>query len=367
MKCKSVQHWLLQVQSLHVKDWPRNMNRHLKRCAGCARIARLLFKVEEAWRNQPVPAECAKAKAVFLAKLPSLEDSEPATTTVDPAKRQTGESWRTPRVPAECGNVLAAFVEKPTGFEKPGMSAKKGKAVKRQKPAKPAQAKPMVQPWRPMRWIAVAAMLFIGVIVVGLLLPGPSQASGSDVVDRLVEWNLEMANAGAKERQHLLEEHEAKLKSDLHDAQLSPEERELADELFEYGRRLAITDDPVTEAEVVAGIAAKLLSRAAVAVEQGNEKETECCGRRYGRFNEYAVKPMWIRIAQIKMPENKNGFDKGGADKGGLKGFEFLMNQKKQFDKLKERAPEYSHPDLHKRFESFGKKGFAPGKMGGKT
>ena len=75
---------------------------------------------------------------------------------------------------------------------------------------------------------------------------------------------------------------------------------------------------------------------------------------------------MWIRIEKFVIPQNNNGADKGGPkglDKAD-KGFEFLMNQKKQFDRLKERAPEFSNPDLYRRLEGFGKKGQGSGKMG---
>ena len=66
MNCEYVHTWLMQVESLLVKDWPRDMNRHLKSCVGCAQLARNLFKVEQAWREQPVPEGCDKAKTKFL-------------------------------------------------------------------------------------------------------------------------------------------------------------------------------------------------------------------------------------------------------------------------------------------------------------
>ena len=323
MKCKSVQTWLLQVETLHVKDWPRNMNRHLKRCAACAKIARQLYKLEEGWRNQPVPEGCDQAKAAFLEKLSTLEQPE-----------------------------------------------KREKPARREKRVKPAKLKPTARRWSPLRWAAAAAVLLIG-ISGWLFWPAPSRAASSDVVDRLIDWNVKMTNAEAKDRKQLLQEHEANFQKDLQTAALSAEERELAEELFKSGRELASTDDPIVEAEVVKRIADKLYSHAERA--ETNEHEFERCGMRYWKFKENGWDPMKARIAQFKFPEpKKGGPDKGGFDKGGFKGSdkgsnEYWMNQKKQFEKIFERSPEYARPDLNKRFDGFGKKGGGPGgKMGGK-
>ena len=62
----------MQGDSLQVKDWPRSMNRHLKECPACAKLARNLYKLEDAWRNQPIPEACNVAKASFLDKLASV-------------------------------------------------------------------------------------------------------------------------------------------------------------------------------------------------------------------------------------------------------------------------------------------------------
>jgi len=118
------------------------------------------------WRNQPVPAECAKAKAAFLAKLPTLDQPKPET---------------------------------------------RAKTSRRQKRAK--AVKTPIRRSNPYRWFAVAAVLFVGIILTALLLPSKTQAS-SDIVERLIDWNLEMTSADAKERKRLLDENEANFKKD---------------------------------------------------------------------------------------------------------------------------------------------------------
>ena len=314
MKCKSVQIWLQQVETLHVKDWPRNMNRHLKRCAACAKSARQLYKLEEGWRNQPVPEGCDQAKADFIEKLSTLDQPE-----------------------------------------------KREKPARREKRVKPAMPRPTIRLWNPTRWAAAAAVVLVG-ISAWLLWPAPSRAS-SDIVERLIEWNLAMTNPDPNGRKRLFEEHEAKLRKDLEDDNvlLSDDDHKIAKDLLENGCWLAANDDPFAEAERMTDMADKLALRADVAEKRGDEKDKERCAVCYMRFCEKGVKPMFIRLEQFKIPEGKNSSEKGGSEKGGLDKVGFDL--KKFFERMKDRTPEFSRPDLHKKFEGFGKKG--GGKMGG--
>jgi hypothetical protein len=284
--------------------------KHLRVCPACYQFAKSVKRLEKAWRNLPLPEECDTAKANFLAKLDEMERPQKSKPKRERRPRQT----------------------------------------------------PSRRPAWGMRGLAIAASIFIGVIAVGFLLPGRSNAS-TDVVDRLVDWNMRLANAEPKERKELLAEYES-FRTDLRTAKtvLAPEDYQLADYLLDTGRKLASTDDPFVEADAITGIANKLFSHAEIAVAKGNETETERCGARYGRFNSYAVKPMWEKRFQFKGPEMKGGFDKdkGGfdKDKGGFdkdkgpKGFD-----KAKYDEILKRSPEFSNPGLHSKFDGLGKKG----------
>jgi hypothetical protein len=357
MNCKYVENWLLQVESLQVKDWPRNMNRHLKKCAACAKVARELYKLEDAWRTQPVPAECGQAKAVFLEQLSKIEVSE------QPAK-----------------------TEKPAKPEKRAKSAK----LKFKRPS-----------WTPMRWAAVAAVLFIGVIIVGLLMPGRTIASQSNVVERLVDWNIELTNASLNERQRLLAKAEPFLMQELEKARpsLSPEDRAMAESLLEHGRWLATHDDPIAEAERAADIADKMLWIADAAEKQGKKTESEQCAMRYGKFMDLGVSAVYakIKLDQFKVPEDpksakkvdfdramydkavadKDAFDKMMADKAAFDKalyaqalqmynkaladkiiydqwlLQLQLRQKIQYDMLMARSPQARHPDLHMQYHGY--------------
>jgi hypothetical protein len=323
MKCEAAQDWLLQCESLQPKSWPRGVVKHLRVCTACYQFAKGVKRLEKAWRNQPVPEESEAAKTNFLAKLSEMERAE-----------------------------------------KP-----KPKRDRRAKQPQSARRRP---PWG-MIGLGIAASIFIGIIGVGWLLPGRNANKNTPFdVEDLVAWNVEMVNADREERKRIYEEYEPSFRTDLKRAVLSPEDRQLADYLLDSGRQLAYADGPMAEAQVVTEIADKLFKQAAVAVDNGNETESERCGMRYSRFNAYAVKPMWIRFNPPEKKaggeKDKSGSDKGfdkdkGGDKGFPKGFD-KGDQKKLFEMLYKKSPEFALPDLHNKFDAWGKKGgpgFGPG------
>src|ERR1035438_10016599 len=115
MKCEAAQDWLLQCESLQPKSWPRGVVKHLRVCTACYQFAKGVKRLEKAWRNLPIPEGCDDAKANFLARLSSADH---------------------PALP------------------------------KPRRDRRPKQA-PRRQPAWGMRWLAAAAVLFIGIIGVG--------------------------------------------------------------------------------------------------------------------------------------------------------------------------------------------------------
>jgi hypothetical protein len=68
MKCEAAQDWLLQCESLQPTSWSREVVRHLRACVSCYQFANGVKRLEKAWRNLPVPAECETARQEFLAR-----------------------------------------------------------------------------------------------------------------------------------------------------------------------------------------------------------------------------------------------------------------------------------------------------------
>lgn len=337
MNCDYVQTWLMQVDSLLVKDWPRDMNRHLKRCAVCAKFARSLYKMEVDWRDQPMPPGCEDAKKRFL-------------KTIDH-----------PTKPIETEAPAAAETE--------------------------TRAKPALHPWHPIRWVGAAAMVLIALGALAYMLFGPSstQAAPSTLIDRLIDWNVAITNADVERRKELLEE-EPTLRRELEkdEALLTLEEHELADELLRSGRWLAQNeDDIVKEAEKIEKISNLLADRAAAAEKKGNELDRDRYAHGYDRFMQYGVYPMqqWKTPLFMKFlapkgldfkkgPSDKGGFDK---DKGGWDNRDSekersdrLTAQKLLLDRIWQRTPDRQRPDLHKKFDGYSKKVGSMFKFGGK-
>ena len=130
-------------------------------------------------------------------------------------------------------------------------------------PAPVEPTKP-VRPWGVLRragWL-VAACLLVGIGVgVGLTLSLPTReaAAKSDVVDRLADWNLDIADARTPaERRGRFREKAGVLAAEVARSELPPDERHLADVLFARASALAETDDPVAAAEHLDALADEL-------------------------------------------------------------------------------------------------------------
>lgn len=265
MKCQSLRNWVLQCESMQVRTWPKKLVRHVKRCRPCRHFARSVLRLEDRWKHQPLPKAANKPSAAFLKQIVELENP--------PVKeKETSE--------------------------------------------KPRKRKRVPLAFRPLRWVgAAAAMLLIAIggIVIMLMSPGPGRAS-SDVVERLIVWNLEMSNADAKERKRLLDEHDPKFSAELAKAELTEDDRELAEGLLENGRYLASSDDPDEEFEIISHLGAELKDRYERAEKKGNDRERERCANFYARFIAHDMNPLFERIKTMKPPEKRDG-ERGGEKK----------------------------------------------------
>lgn len=128
-------------------------------------------------------------------------------------------------------------------------------ALLRWEKPQPVPAAP-VEPARPRRtlrragWVLVACLL-VGAGV-GLFFIGPTQevAAKSDVLDRLADWNVAIADAPTPaDRRERYRERAETLGGELTRAGLPAHERKLADALFENARALADADTPLAVAE----------------------------------------------------------------------------------------------------------------------
>jgi len=336
MNCRSTKLWLLQAETLKQTAWPSEVAEHVVACAQCSKVARKMRKLENKWRDElPIAQETEAAKQDFLKKLRQRK------TPLDPA---TVPALKPASVPEMEVETLPADEPRPTPINAP----RKKKKAKR------------LRAWQPLRWAAVAAMILISISVLAYLLIAPGESvAATSVVDRLIDLNLQMTNADAKDRKRLLEEHQENLLNDLNKARLTEEEQQFARELLDNCFYLAENDDPIEEANLITDLADKIKSREELASKKGNDKEKDKCNFQHKKVMQMGYNQIIDRISQFKTPE---GMKKPGYDSF----MKYDPMKQAQLQKMLEHERDRDRPDLRKTLESMRKKGpamigFGPG------
>ncbi len=127
--------------------------------------------------------------------------------------------------------------------------------------------------WSPPRWIAAAAVLTVVGLSLFFLAPTPEAQASPALIERLVDWNLELSQASTPaERGQIFATQQAALKHEVERAPLPAAERELAQTLLDNGTWLAAHDDPVATAERFSGLADQLMERMQTASERRDMK-----------------------------------------------------------------------------------------------
>lgn len=117
--------------------------------------------------------------------------------------------------------------------------------------------------WRSRAVKAAAIVCFgiaLGVFLNLCFMPASSRDNGPEVVEQLVGWNLDIAEAPTHDqRQVIYDTRAVGMRELLDDAKLAQEDRELAQTLVDTSSWLTANDDPVAEAERFGDIADQLL------------------------------------------------------------------------------------------------------------
>ncbi len=211
---------------------------HVASCAGCRSLADRLASLNETWRSIPVPgAEPARER--FLRRLPQEEST---VRLLRPARR-----WTIPR------------------------------------------------------W-AVAAVILIAVgVAAWVLVPASQTQAAPALIERLVDWNLELARAPSPaERSQLFAANEPQLKQAVETAHLGEPERQLADLLLENGCWLATNDDPVATAERFSIVADKLVEQLQAAGTRKDLRWTQRYARLEALVAEQGVAENLQRVTEAK-------------------------------------------------------------------
>lgn len=289
--CEQTRDWLLHAEDASRESCPSpDLGEHLKSCYACGQLATEIKMMEQAWRTMPVPPACHQAQAAFLRQL---------------AQRKP---------------TVAPVVHK-------------------------LRFRPRLSPW------AVAAMLLLTAGLAGwLFLPDNQVRAADDVVGRLIEWNLDLAQASTLEaRNRLYATQQPALHAAVRQEELPAEDRVLAESLLDNGVTLVSLVDPMGEADRFTDLADRVLDRADSAAKKGNSNETTRLVVHYRRLVEKGIN---ANLDKVRASPALDGDKKRRLDK-------HLLRDEKRLKKLEtllDQAPEASRREIRRTMEVSRKK-----------
>ena len=260
MNCRQVQDWLLECDDARSTSCASpGVVAHLEQCAACRRLASKVAELEATWRDLPLPLAAERAKAAFLAKLPEVTGEEAGLDTSPVAVLAGICPHSLESVPRSSETVATA------------------RLVPRRR-------------WLRQSAVAVATLLTAGAGM-WAILAGREAEADDDLLDQLLDWNLQLADAASPDdRQRLYAEVE-RLRSAMAATTLSPEQATLAESYLENGAWLVSHQDPVFAADRFDGLAERLLKLAHAAGEKGNHKRMKRFLQQHNRVLEAGVNP----------------------------------------------------------------------------
>jgi hypothetical protein len=208
---------------------------HVARCGACRRLHADLARLDAAWRALPLPEGVDRARDAFLERLASAD--RPAT----PERRRRSAP----------------------------------------------------------RWLVAASLLAAVGVGASLLVGLPRASASPDVVDRLVDWNLELARAASpEERTRIYADRAPELARAVKASSLSAEDEALAASLLADAPQLAHQADPLADADRLSAVADKLLKRLNRASRARDARRAEQSARLYGRVVELGIDSKLALIEQ---------------------------------------------------------------------
>ncbi len=229
MNCSTAKDWLLQAELPgELGQAPAEVAQHLRGCEECRRLVEWVGQLEKTWREQPLPASAEVARDDFLRR----HDGEPAR-------------------PSETRRRILAVP----------------------------------------RWLVAASVLLAaGLTVYFMAGPQPVHAE-SDVIDRLIAWNLQMSEASPAERERIYQGQVASLRTEAQN--LPGEDRAFADSLLQNGQWLVSNAEPVEEVDRYNALADHVLERLNAA--GGDAKATAKLARYYERLATHGIQAQLAR------------------------------------------------------------------------
>jgi hypothetical protein len=247
MECAQAQDWMLRADRPGLAEQlPADLVEHLGGCGSCQNLLRRVQRLEKAWRELPLPASADVSRESFL--------------------RRLGNS----PTPAPAKSLRLAI---------------------------------------PARWAVAATILLALGLSIWLISSTQQARAASDVIERLIDWNLELSEADPGQREEVFARQERLLQADVEKSRLSAEDRALAESLLENGRWLRGNGEPIDAADRFDEVADQLLSQLQLAARRNDGKKAEKLARQYGRVAERGIDAKLARVQAVE-GEKKKKLDK---------------------------------------------------------
>lgn len=208
--------------------------------------------------------------------------------------------------------------------------------------AQPSGAVRPAARWWSGRNLTIAASIAIAASVgILLYLRAPENPPSSELVGRLIEWNLDLTQAQSREeRQRIYTEQVNGLKATLARADLPREDREWAEMLLENSHWLTRNNDPTAEADRFSDIADKVVARMDEATAARDEHTIVYLANTYRR------------LADLGIDANlQRAIDAGDMNQEREKKFETALQRDtsrvKKLTAIMDRSPEMPRKAIH--------------------
>lgn len=231
MDCRTAQERLLLEESTRPERLPPGaLADHVSACAACQRRLGDLARIEQTWRAIPLPTNAQTGPDRFLKQFP------PASAALPPTRNS--------------------------------------------------------RPKLPVRWLVAASILIVAAISGGLFIAPPHATASTDVVERLVDWNLSLAHAPSViERGQIYADYVTRFQDELKRAEVPAHDRDLVQTLLERAPELVRIPDPLAEADRFNELAEKLLARMSDAAQGGDTRRINQSAALYRRVAELGIEP----------------------------------------------------------------------------
>ncbi len=218
MNCTEIQNWLLSADDRELARADHTaqstVDQHLAGCYDCRQVADDLRQLEAQWRSLPLPPEASAAKTRFLMR---LADQQLLPIAARVAASDVNSSGRV-RVRSQ---PLAGG----------------------------------------LRWALAASLLLACGGLIYQFGPSSEAQAAPDVVQRMIDWHLELSAADADQRQEIFDQRAIQFTQALDEDQLPADDAELGRKLLDEAQWLVKNVDPLAEASHFSKLADRMLGR----------------------------------------------------------------------------------------------------------